>query len=77
MYDGARDLTDGGSACGCCTRLMEINKDNIPCPVNKHEIKTIYSLSYSIYTTIQCFSLFQSLLCCVFSEGFCSVRPSG
>ncbi len=35
MYDGARDLTDGGRACGFCTRLME----------NKHRERKQHSLS--------------------------------
>lgn len=61
MHDGTWDRTDGGGV----TDAEHVRRTNegpktIICPVNKHEIKTICSLSYSICASIQDF--FVSLL---------------
>ncbi len=48
MYDGARDLTDGGRACGCCTRLME-NKQrqhSLSCKQARNQDHLLFVLFY-------------------------------
>ncbi len=85
MYDGARDLTDGGRACGCCTRLME-NKHrerrqhSLSCKQARNQDHLLFVLFYlrnnPVFFLSVFFMVFQ-INQCVFSEGFCSVRPSG
>ncbi len=62
MYDRARDLTDGGRACGCCTRLME-NKQrqhSLSCKQARNQDHLLFVLFYLHNSVFLC-----SSPCCV------------